>query len=349
MFPICQQLVINYFLVYNCSMRKKENKEDHPFSWMALARITIAGLVVFLAWRALGVFVDMLIALIIATAIYPIVRKFHKKMSLILSTALAFLLVLIPFALISIFVIPNLVRQIPDLINALPVIVNKISFLPKMSADFDLTSYISNHADFLLASTTSIATTTLTIITIFFMVFYFVLDSEQLLGFFLEIFPDEEQREIRGMLLKVATVNAQYISGSVVIALICSLFVFIGLCALTIPFALPLAILAGLMSLLPLIGGLIGGIPAIIMAFAIAPWKGVLFLCAYCIYQQLQGTVIAPLVYKKALHISPALSFLAIIFGGGLFGILGAFLALPIAASIPAMIHYFRDYKERNK
>ena len=268
-------------------------------------------------------------------------------MSLILSTVLAFLLVLIPFVLVSIFVIPNLVRQIPDLINTFPTLASKIGFLPKVTVGFDISSYLSQHTDFLLASTTSVAITSLAIVTIFFMAFYFVLDSEQLLGFFLEIFPHEEKSKIKGMLLEVARVNGQYIGGSVIICLICTAVVFIGLYALAIPFALPLAILAGVMDLLPLVGPTIGGIPAIIIAFAIAPWKGVIVLCLYFIYQQLQNVVISPLVYKRTLHISPALSFLAVIFGAGLFGVLGAFLALPIAASIPAMIHYARGYRER--
>ncbi len=326
----------------------KKISSEHPFSWAALTRIIIASLAVFLAWKGIGVFVDILIAILIATVIYPFAKKFNKKIPFVVSTSIAFLLLLVPFVLFGIFVVPSVVQQFPDLLNTFHSLANNLNFLPESTRNFDFISYVNQHSDVILSSTTSFALTTFSTITILFMAFYFVIGSEQLFSLFLDIFPEEERVRIKGLLLEIVNVNGKYISGSIIISLFCAVIVFIGLTFFDIPFALPLAIFAGIINLLPLIGPLIGGIPAIIIAFTIMPWKGVVVLCAYIIYQQIQNVIISPLVYKKALHISPTLSFVAVVIGGGLFGILGAFLALPIAASIPSIISYAKEYKQRN-
>jgi putative heme transporter len=62
-----------------------------------------------------------------------------------------------------------------------------------------------------------------------------------------------------------------------------------------------------------------------------------------------ENAIISPAIYNKALNLSPALSFLSVIIGGGLFGIVGAFLALPVAASLPVMLHYREDYEKRKE
>jgi len=89
-----------------------------------------------------------------------------------------------------------------------------------------------------------------------------------------------------------------------------------------------------------LIGALIGTVPAVILAFSISPITGVLVLALFMIYQQFENNVLAPNIYNKVLAISPTLSFLAVLVGGSLFGIIGAFISLPIAASIPTVISF---------
>jgi predicted PurR-regulated permease PerM len=118
------------------------------------------------------------------------------------------------------------------------------------------------------------------------------------------------------------------------------------LAILHVPFALPLAIFAGLMDLLPLVGSTLGTIPALIIGFTVSPLTGILILILHLVYQQLENVIISPAIYNKALDISPALSFLSVVIGAGLFGILGAFLALPVAASLPAMVRYYQHYQQ---
>ncbi len=154
---------------------------------------------------------------------------------------------------------------------------------------------------------------------------------------------------MRQALTEVAHVTGRYVIGNIVISLICGAVLFIGLFAIGVPYAFPLAAFAALVDLLPLVGGTIGAIPALIIAFGISPAKGLFVLILHLAYQQTENAVLSPAIYNKALNLSPALSFLSVIIGGTLFGIMGAFLALPIAASLPVVIKYQEGYGKRKE
>jgi predicted PurR-regulated permease PerM len=127
------------------------------------------------------------------------------------------------------------------------------------------------------------------------------------------------------------------------------LVIYIGLLVLRIPFALPLALFAGILDLLPLVGSTLGAIPALLVAFSLSPIQGFLVLVLHLAYQQVENAYISPAIYNKALNLFPALGFLAVLVGASLFGILGAFLALPVAASIPVIVNYHENYKQRHQ
>ena len=321
------------------------NKE-HPLSWNALGRVVVVALGLYLAWRAVDVLVALLMALILATALFPLVRKLRKHMSLLAADLIVFGIVLVPFVLFGVFLAPRIVDEIPSLLATLHQILSHANFLPEQLRSFDAQAYFAAHSGDFLSSASTVALGIVEVISVFFMAFYFVLDNERFVGFFLDLFPRSEHKKTRDTLEELARLNGQYIRGNVVISLICSAYLFVVLIVLGVPFALPLAIFAGVMDLLPLVGGTLGTLPALVLAFTISPLTGVLVIVFHLIYQQLENVVISPAIYKKTLDISPALSFLSVIVGGGLFGILGAFLALPVAASLPAMVRYYQHYQK---
>ena len=147
----------------------------------------------------------------------------------------------------------------------------------------------------------------------------------------------------------IGDVTGRYISGNLLISLICIVVVGVGLVALHVPYAVPLALFAGLLDLLPLVGSTIGAIPAVIIAFSVSPSTGFLAIILYIAYQQIESAFISPIIYNKALNLSSAVGFLSVIVGASLFGVLGAFLALPFAASIPVLVRYQKAYSKRHQ
>jgi len=323
-------------------------KNEHPLSWQALGRILTIGLLVFLVWKMMGIFITVFIAIILAVAIYPIVKTVNRKLPLVLSILFVFLALLIPFVLFCIFLLPDLFRQMPELLGTLRPLVSQFNFFPESLKNFDFAQYLSQHTADLFASAQTVFYVIIATIEIVVLMFYFILDHERLIGLFLKLFPLNEQKKIRNVLMELAEVNGHYIRGNLLISLICTIVVFIGFSLLYIPYALPLAILAGIMDLLPLVGSAIGAIPALIIAFSISPLSGFSVLILHIAYQQSENAIISPLVYNKTLNLYPALSFLAVIIGAELYGIVGAFLALPLAASIPVLVEYAHGYSKRH-
>jgi predicted PurR-regulated permease PerM len=179
--------------------------------------------------------------------------------------------------------------------------------------------------------------------------FYFVYDYTRVHNLFLSVFPSEEQASISTLLYSLSDVVGKYIRGNLAISCITFVTMCIVLSIVGIPYALLLALFASVFDLLPLVGAAIGAIPSLIIAFSISETTGLIVLLLHTVYQQIENAVISPLIYDKTLDVFPALGFLVVIVGGTLFGVLGAFLALPLAASIPALIAYRNEYDLRHR
>ena len=323
---------------------------EHPLSWEALSRIVLMGISLLLIWKALGAVVVIVIALVLTASLQPIVHSLHvkSKLPVLLCAFIILFILLIPFIIIGFAVVPNLNNQTPELLTSIDSTLRGLPFAGHLFNNFSIVQYTESHSSDILASSGNIIMTVLSVISTLILTFYFVYDYERLLKLFLSIFPYKEKEKLKGFLDEIFKVTGQYIRGNVIISCITFSVVFVSLLIIRIPYALPLAIFAGILDLLPLVGSTLGAIPALIIAFSLSPIQGILVLILHLVYQQVENAVICPAIYNKALNLYPALGFLAVLIGASLFGILGAFLALPIAASIPVIVNYHESYKQRH-
>ncbi len=318
-------------------------RHEHTFSWRALSRIGVALGTLYLVWQLSGIFADILIALMLSSAIYPIVAKIHRKFSLTTSTLMVLFSLVVPIILACIYYVPTILAQLPDIVVAVDAILMRLPFVPQILLSFDPYVFIGNNISRLSTSAITLLAHFAIVVTL---IFYFILDHKRLLSLFLELFPKKERLTLTQMLVELKEVNGKYIAGNVLISLILTVSITAVMLALGIPYALPLGIFAGVMDLLPIVGSIIGAIPAILIAFSLSPIKGVILLVVHLLYQQLENSVISPMVYKKTLSISSVLGFLSVIIGASLFGVVGAFIALPVAASIPVILKYKEIFGE---
>ncbi len=310
-------------------------------------RIVLMGIIVILGWKALGIFPVILIAFVLAASFYPLVKNVEKKTHMPFMLCI-FLILIVPLVLIAFFgasFIPRLLIQLPDLLASLNLSLSQLSGAPEALRHFDIIAYIQSHLDY-STTTINIAVTAFSIITTIVLSFYILYDFDRLLDLFLRIVPGKEKESVKELMQEISVVIGKYIRGNFLISLICSIIIFIGLVLLHIPFALPLAVFAGIFDLLPLVGATLGAIPAVIIALGISPIKFFLVVALYVAYQEIEKAIISPIIYDKALNLFPAISFLAVLIGGSLFGVIGAFMALPVAASVPAIMNYRRKFKE---
>jgi predicted PurR-regulated permease PerM len=172
-------------------------------------------------------------------------------------------------------------------------------------------------------------------VTILVMAFFLLLDGQRILAFaFKELGPERGPR-VQRVAGDVYRAVAGYVAGNLLISVIAGTLSYIVMRILGIPFAIPLAVLVALFDLIPLVGSTIAGaIVAIVAAIVGFPGVFIAWLIFLVVYQQFENNVIQPVVYKRTVRIHPLIVIVAVLIGGSLLGVLGALLAIPIAASI---------------
>lgn len=322
-------------------------KQEPTISFQALARIVVTGLALYVAWQGLTVLIVLIIAVIVSMALHPIALKLHqRKIPWLLSVVLVVLLLLIPLITVSVLMGFAFANQLPEVVTSIRSLIESASFIPESIRSFDIMGAIQNNAGYVVDSTKTALVIVGSIVTVIVSAFYLMYDRINLTNLALGIVPAKDRQLVRDLFTEIAEVIGRYIRGNLAVSAVCAVVVFIALTLLSVPFALPLAIFTGLMGLLPYIGPFIALIPAVILGLSQSPLVGLLVVVVFLVYQQIENTFIVPIMYNKTLNLSPALVFLSVLIGGGIFGVLGAFLALPVAASIPVLIKYLDIFNQ---
>lgn len=308
--------------------------------------LLLIALAIFFIWKLSDIFILLITAVMVASALDPAVKWLNKKLSLTLSAALVVIGLILPLIYVVGAVIPDFISQFPTISLRITNTLSGLDFLPPFLRQLDFSQYFQNGSSYLLESTRVISNFFFQAVTFIFLVFYLLIDGKILYRLLAVSMSSKNRKNVEKISMELGRISGQYIRGNLLISFICSATIFIGLFFLGIPYALPLAIFAGILDLLPLIGSTIGAIPAVILGFTISPLTGLLTMVLFGVYQAIENDILAPNIYNKVLNLLPFLSFVSVIIGSILFGIAGAFLALPIAAGIPTIIRYLEENKK---
>jgi predicted PurR-regulated permease PerM len=143
-------------------------------------------------------------------------------------------------------------------------------------------------------------------------------------------------------MMNLETIVGAYIRGQVITCLLIAVFSFVLLTACGVPYALPLAVFAGVADVLPYIGALLSIGPMVLAALARGPGVVAVVLAIMLAYEEFESRVLIPRIYGRALRLPSAVVLFALLAGGTLMGILGALLALPVAATVMMLIEELR-------
>jgi predicted PurR-regulated permease PerM len=136
-----------------------------------------------------------------------------------------------------------------------------------------------------------------------------------------------------------------WLRGQVILCFIIFILSYIGLTLLGVDYALTLALFAGLMEAVPMIGAYLGAIPAVAFAFMTGSvWKALAVAVLFLVIQQLEGNIIVPQVMKKAVGVHPMIVLLAAMIGGTLLGFVGVIIAVPVTAALSVIATSMREY-----
>lgn len=279
----------------------------------------------------------LFVAIILMSALAPLVEKmtqFRVPKALAITISYISILSIIIF-LISLIVTP-LVTQTSNLVTNLPQTFEH--YLPALGIEKSvLQDQISKFSTNAITFTLAIFSNFLTLISVAVLTFYLLLDRERVYRLIVQIAPSQKPRT-EGLIHKIENKLGAWLRGQVLLSLVIGFLSYALLFLLNIPYALPLAILAGIMEVIPVIGPIISSVPAILIAFVISPPLAAVVAVGYFAIQQLENHLIVPQVMKKAVGLNPLVVILAIAVGGRLLGISGALLAVPITVVIQVVL-----------
>jgi predicted PurR-regulated permease PerM len=178
-------------------------------------------------------------------------------------------------------------------------------------------------------------------IVILVLAFYWTLDGTRIIQSFLLLVPQNQREDIGELISAMETKVGFFIAGQGVLCLVIGIMALIAYLLIGLPNALVLALLAGVFEAIPMVGPLLGAIPAGLVALSIAPAKLIWVIVATVIIQQLENSLLVPRIMRKAVGVNPFVTLLAIFAFSTLFGIAGALMAIPLAAMIQLLLERF--------
>jgi predicted PurR-regulated permease PerM len=162
--------------------------------------------------------------------------------------------------------------------------------------------------------------------------------------------PPERAERLERAVDRIASAVGNYVGGALAQATIAGVTAFIVMTILGIPFAGPLAVLVAFADLIPLVGATIAAVlVAIVTLFADFPLDTIIWVIWAIVYQQIENAVIQPQIQRRAVDINPFVVLVSVLFGSTLFGILGALLAIPIAASLQIAVHEWWEFRRSGR
>jgi predicted PurR-regulated permease PerM len=329
-----------------------------------IAMVLATALALLLLYEVRRILVWLVVAAFFTIALYPLVGWVERRVTFrrrLPATLLVFLVVLIVIAgLITLFVVP-LAREGAAFATQLPQLLNDAQSgrgtIGRLVERTHALTYLQNNQDrirsFITGLTTpavgvlqGVATGVAGVVTVFVLALLMVLEGRKMVDGTLNLLDDERTKErIRQVGGDCAKSITGYISGNLLISVICGVLTYITLLIMDVPFAGLIALFVAVADLIPLIGATLGAIVALIAAAVHSIPALIVVAIFFVAYQQLENHVLQPLILSRTVKLNPLAVLVSILVGVELAGILGALLAIPIAGIIQVIVRDIWDHR----
>ena len=322
----------------------------------------IAAAIFFLMLWGLGnVILPFIVGGAVAYFLDPIADRLQRLgLSRVAATATISVFALMIFVILSLLIVPMLIRQLSDLVNAAPQIVQELQdfLFTNFPQVFDEQSVVRSTlvsigktiqargaelASTVLSSALSVINAVVFIVVVPVVAFYLLLDWDNMLARVDALLPLEHRETIRGIARDIDRVLAGFVRGQVSVCLILGTFYSVALMIAGLQFGLIVGAIAGLITFIPYVGALIGGALAIGLAlfqfwgdwFQIAIIAGI-----FAVGQFLEGNVITPKLVGGSIGLHPVWLLFALSAFGTIFGFVGMLVAVPVAAALGVLVRF---------
>ena len=340
---------------------------DYPTS-RAVARTVFTAVLVVLALYLIYLLRKpigwLLIATFLAIALSGPVNLLERRMKRGFAIALVYFgLFLIPVGIAAIVVPPiieggnDLADNAPEYASDVTEFVEKNETLREINEDYDVTQKIEEEAAKLPSKVGDaagvlrdvgfgIVNSVFALITILILTAFMLGNGRSWINYGLRFLPEDRARRLEHVLDHASRAVGNYVAGALAQATIAAITAYIVLSILGVPFAAPLSLIIFFLDLIPLVGATIGAVlVGVFTLFQDFPTATIVWTIYSILYQQVENNLIQPQIQKRAVDINPFLVVVSVLFGSALLGVIGALVAVPVAASIQIAAREYLDYR----
>ncbi len=295
------------------------------------------------------IIITVFVAFLLMTAISPIVTAARKIKIPTLAVVLALFIGVI--ALLTTLVVslaPAIVLETTGLIQHFPTYIEAMNQRWSLSLNQSIfTNELTNIPTNVLHFAAGAFGNVLTIMAIFFMTYYLSIEKTHLHKYVKHLLRGEErEKRAEKLIAEIEVRVGSWVRGELILMLMIGVMSYVGLIVLHIPYALPLAILAGLLEALPNIGPTISAIPAVILGLSISPVTGIGILAWSIIIQLSENHLIVPKLMQHITGVQPIVTIVVLMTGFTLGGVVGAILAMPLFLTTTSIYNELHMNKE---
>lgn len=349
---------------------KREHQIGQGIAWLARWSwrwILIAAATWILFWvvsRAWPIVLPVVLALILSTVLAPPANLLRSRLRF--PAAIAALISLLGAVLLLVVVLwalaPSVVNQAGDIAGDAseglgkietwlvegPLEVSHDQIQTAIDAAQDrLASSASTIASGVFTGVSAVTSVIITAALVLVLTFFFVKDGDRFLPWLSRVTGDEAGGHVVEVMRRSYQALGNFIRTQAIVSAVDAVLIGIGLVIVGVPLAIPLAILTFLGGFIPIVGAFVVGALAVLIALVSNGLTGAIIVLAIIVgVQQLEGNLLSPWLQGKSMNLHAAIVLLSVTIGGSLFGIVGAFLAVPVAAVAATILRYIAEVME---
>jgi predicted PurR-regulated permease PerM len=307
--------------------------------------------VLYLLYLVRSILGLVFISIFLAVAMGPAVDLYQHRARLPRGVAILFVYLTILGAIVGLglLVVPPIVNGVNHFVNRVPTYVqdlrknptvrkydNRYHITEKLDAEArKLPNRLGTAASALTSVTVGVFSAIFQLVTVLVLTFFFLLDGKRMVGWGLRQLAPERAERTQKVLADVYEATSGYVVGNLIISVIAGTGTWIVLEILSVPFAVPLSVLMAFLDLIPLVGATIGGVGiGIVAAISNFPTALIVWAVYFIVYQQIENNILQPVIYRRTVALHPLVVLIAVLIGGSQLGVLGALIAIPVAAGL---------------
>ncbi len=344
--------------IINLDMPSLPVRADKPHaitvSTWTILKVLLILVSIGLLWMLRDVVAILFVALLLSALIDPFADWFAKRhIPRGIAVLIVYAILLGIAAATLILLIPPLVTQVQQLVSNLAIMygeaIKSFTQLQTISVQYGFGDNFQASLQALQEGVGRSLSSVFSTISGFFggiaafvivlvLTFYMVVEEDAARRFFKNLAPEEYQPFLASLFNKMQKRIGSWLRGQLVLGLVIGTAMYLGLTILGVPYALVLALLAGLLEIIPYAGPMLSAIPTLLIAFSISPLKGLMVGILILVIQQIENNLLVPKIMQKATGLNPIVSIVALLVGIKLGGFVGALLAIPIATMVAVAI-----------